>query len=54
VRKAYLQQHRTLGVKDLRAVTARLDMLVAEKHVRQQGNTYNLNDILLFLKKTQA
>lgn len=54
VRKAYLQQHRTLGVKDLRAVTARLEVLVKEKHIRQQGNTFNLNDILLFNKKTQA
>lgn len=54
VTKAYLQKHKTLGVSGFAGVDAKLKALVAEKHVRQQGKTFNLLDILAFNLKTQA
>ena len=54
VTKAYLQKHKTLGVSGFAGVDAKLKALVAEKHIRQQGKTYNLLDILAFNLKTQA
>lgn len=42
------------GVSGFAGVDAKLKALVAEKHVRQQGKTFNLLDILAFNLKTQA